>query len=142
MKVPAVLLMLISLSLSACSRQTDVVGQQAHKVTVTTPRAKSVTIAERYTCEIKSQRHITINAVERGHLEAIAIREGQVVEEGDVMFKVQSTVHQAKRDAEAAETKLAQVQLNQAQQQHDNKLVSREEVAVAEARLARAQAHL
>jgi membrane fusion protein (multidrug efflux system) len=142
MKVAVVLLILISLSLSACSRQTDVVGQEARKVTVTTPQAKSVTITERYACQIESQHHITVRAVERGHLEAIPAREGQVAQEGDVLFKVQTMVHQAKRDAEAAETKLAQVQRDQAQQQQENKLVSREEVAVAEARLARAQAHL
>src|SRR5262245_66589565 len=122
MKAPVALLMSISLILSACGRQTEEVRQEAHKVTVTTPRAKSVTITERYTCEIQSQRHISVRAVERGHLEAIAVTEGQVVQEGDVMFKVQSMLHQAKRDAEVAETKLAQVQLDQAHQQHENKL--------------------
>jgi membrane fusion protein (multidrug efflux system) len=142
MKVQVALLMLISLSLSSCSRQTNVARHEARQVTVTTPQAKSVTITERYVCEIQSQHHITVRAVERGHLEAILIKEGQVVQEGDVMFKVQSTVHQAKRDAQAAESKLAQVQLQQARQQQENKLVSEEEVAVAEARLITARAHL
>jgi membrane fusion protein (multidrug efflux system) len=134
--------MLILLSLSACSRQTDRVRQGARKVTVTTPQAKSVSIPERYACEIQSQRHITVHAVERGHLESIPVREGQTVEEGDVLFKVQSILHRAKRDAEAAETELARVQINQIQKHHADKLVPQEEVAAAEARLARARAHL
>src|SRR5262245_2264412 len=142
MKVRAAVLMLISLSLSACNRQTDVVRQGVHKVTVTTPQAKSVTISERYVCEIQSQHHITVHAVERGLLEEILVREGQAVQEGDVMFKVESTVHQAKRDAEVAETQLEQVQLNETRQQHENKLVPQEDVAVAEAKLAKAKAHL
>jgi membrane fusion protein (multidrug efflux system) len=142
MKVTAAMLMLISLSLSACSQQTDAIRQGVHKITVTTPRAKSVAITERYTCEIKSQRYISVRAVERGHLEAIPVREGQAVQECDVLFKVQSILHQAKRDAEIAETKLAEVQLDQAQKQHEDKLVPQEEVAAAEARLAKARAHL
>src|SRR5262245_55183702 len=142
MKIPATMLMLISLSLAACSRQTDAVQQGPRKVTVTTPQAKSVSIPARYACEIQSQRHITVHAVERGHLEAILVREGQMVEEGDVLCKVQSILHRARRDAEAAETELAQVQLNQMQKQRADKLVPQEEVAAAEARLARARAHL
>ena len=142
MKLPAAMLMLIWLSLSACSRQTDVVRQGAHKVTVTTPHARSVKITERYVCQIQSQRHISVRAVERGHLEEIPVKEGQAVQEGDVLFKVQSILHQTKRDAEIAETKLAQVQVNDAHQQREDKLVTQEEVAVAEAMLARANARL
>jgi membrane fusion protein (multidrug efflux system) len=142
MKVSAAMLMLIWLSLSACSRQTNAVRPGAHKVTVTTPQAKSVTITERYVCQIQSQRHISVRAVERGHLEAIPIREGQAVHEGDVLFKVQSILHQAKRDAEIGETKLAQVQVDEAHRRHEDKLVPQEEVAVAEARLAKANARL
>jgi membrane fusion protein (multidrug efflux system) len=119
-----------------------VVRQGAHKVTVTTPHARNVTITERYVCQIQSHRHISVRAVERGHLEAISIREGQAVQEGDVLFKVQSILHQAKRDAEIAETKVAQLQVNEAQQQREDKLVPQEEVAVAEARLAKANARL
>jgi membrane fusion protein (multidrug efflux system) len=142
MKVPATLLIVIPLSLSACSRQTNVARPEAHRVTVTTPQAKNVTITERYVCQIHSQRHVIVRAAERGYLKAIAVREGQAVQDGDVLFKVESSIHQAKRDAKVAETEIAQVQLNYARQQHEDKLIPQEDVAVAEARLAKAKAHL
>jgi membrane fusion protein (multidrug efflux system) len=143
MKVPASVLMLfIASTLSACTRPTEAVRRKAPEVTVTTPQAKTVAIAERYVCKIQSQHHVSIRAVERGRLEAILVSPGQAVQENDVLFKIQSRLHQAKRDAEAAETQLAQVQLDHARQQHEDKLIPQEEVAVAEARLARAQAHL
>ena len=79
---------------------------------VTSPMAKDVTITQDYVCQIHSQRHIEICALEDGYLEAIPIKEGQAVKEGDLMFEVVPILYKARLDAEVAERDLAQLELN------------------------------
>ena len=62
--------------------------QEQQKIVVTSPEAKDVTITQQYVCQIHSQRHIEVRALEKGYLEEIPVKEGQAVKEGDVMFKV------------------------------------------------------
>ena len=54
----------------------------------TSPQSKAVTLTQQYVCQIHSQRHIKVRALEMGYLEAIPVKEGQQVKEGDLMFKV------------------------------------------------------
>ena len=70
---------------------------------VTSPKAKDVTITQQYVCQIHSQRHIKVRALENGYLEEIPVKEGQAVKKGDVMFKIIPTLYKAKLDAELAE---------------------------------------
>ena len=86
--------------------------QEQHKIVVTSPKAKDVIITQQYVCQIHSQRHIKVRALENGYLEAIPVKEGQAVKKGDVMFKVVPILYQAKLDAEMAEAKLAQLEFN------------------------------
>jgi membrane fusion protein (multidrug efflux system) len=143
MKIRPILTMifgLLSLPLSSCSRQTEEAHHEAHKITATTPQATSVTVTQRYVCQIHSQRHIKVRALEIGYLEAIPVREGQAVKEGEVLFKVRPILYQAKFDAENAEAKLAQLQFNYTKKLCDDKVVSKNEVALHQAKLAKAQA--
>ena len=79
---------------------------------VTSPKAKDVTLTQQYVCQIHSQRHIEVRALEDGYLEEIPVKEGQAVKKGDLMFKIVPTLYQAKLDAELAEAKLAQLEFN------------------------------
>src|SRR5580658_8299007 len=107
--VLAITLALISLSLPACSKQEEE-HHEAHKITATTPESKSVTLIQEYVCQIHSQRHIKVRALEMGYLEAIPVKEGQQVKEGDLMFNVIPILYQKKADAEKAEAKLAELE--------------------------------
>ena len=114
MKVSPILaftLALISLSLPACSKHEEE-HHEAHKITATNPESKAVTLTQQYVCQIHSQRHIKVRALEMGYLEAITIKEGQQVKAGDVLFKVIPILYQKKADAELAEAKLAQLEYN------------------------------
>ena len=62
--------------------------EEHHKIVVTSPKAKDVTITQQYVCQIHSQRHIEVRALEDGYLEEIPVKEGQAVKKGDVMFKI------------------------------------------------------
>jgi len=132
---------LLSLCLSSCATHAEEHHEEAHKVTATTPVAKDVTITRQYVCQIHSQRHIDVRALERGYLEAIAVKEGQAVKAGDVLFNILPTLYQAKYDAELAEAQLAQLEFNNTKTLFDKKVVSQNEVALHQAKLAKAQAN-
>ena len=89
--------------------------EEHHKIVATSPQAKAVTLTQQYVCQIHSQRHIKVRALERGYLEAIPVKEGQAVKEGDLMFKVIPVLYQAKLDAEngRGQARATGVQLHQ-----------------------------
>ena len=86
--------------------------EEPHKIVATSPQSKAVTLTQQYVCQIHSQRHIKVRALESGYLEAITVKEGQPVKKGDLMFKVVPILYQARLDAEMAEAKLAQLEFN------------------------------
>jgi len=115
-------------------------GEEHRKIVVRSPQAQTVTITRQYVSQIHSHRHINVRAFERGHLEAIPVREGQAVKEGDLMFKVVPTLYKAKLDAEMAEVQFAQLEYNFTQKAFADKVVSHNSVLLDEAKLAKAKA--
>jgi membrane fusion protein, multidrug efflux system len=136
-----IILALISLSLPACNMHKEEHSHETHKIVATSPQSKAVTLTQQYVCQIHSQRHIKLCALQKGYLEAITIKEGQLVKEGDLMFKVIPILYQKKADAETAEAKLAQLEFNYTKKLFDDKVVSQNEVLLLEAKLAKAQAN-
>ena len=113
---------------------------EQRKIVVTRPQAKDVTLTQPYVCQIRSQRHIEVRALEGGYLESISVKEGQGVKKGDSMFKIVPTLFQAKLDAENAEAKFAQLELKQAERLFHTKVISEQEVFLKQAQLAKAKA--
>jgi membrane fusion protein (multidrug efflux system) len=116
------------------------VHHEQHKIVVTSPMAKDVIITQDYVCQIHSQRHIDLCALDDGYLEAIPIREGQAVKTGELMFQVVPVLYKAELAAEVAERDLAQMELNYTQTLADKQGVSQKEVQLYKAKLAKAQA--
>lgn len=135
-----VLLALFSVSVPACNMHKEEHHHEAHKITATTPESKPVTLTQQYVCQIHSQRHIKVRALEMGYLEAIPVREGQAVKEGDVMFQVRPPVYKAKYDAEKAEANLAKLEFEYTKKLYEDKVVSKNEVSLLEAKLQKANA--
>jgi membrane fusion protein, multidrug efflux system len=139
----AIIPALISLSLPACERMRAGETQQPlpeHKIVVTSPKAKDVIITQQYVCQIHSQRHIKVCALENGFLEDIRVNEGQAVKKGDLMFKIVPTLYQARLDAELAEARLAELELKNTERLLKENVVSPNEVALYDAKLAKAKA--
>lgn len=113
---------------------------EQHKIIATRPAAKDVTITQEYVCQIHSQRHIDVCAIENGYLQEIAIREGQAVKKGDVMFRIVPILYQARLEAELAEAQLAQLEFNNTKRLYETHVVSQNEAALFKAKLAKAQA--
>ncbi len=113
---------------------------EQRKVVVTSPEAKAVVLTEGYVCQIHSQRHINVRALEGGYLEKILVKEGQSVKKGDLMFKIKPVLYQARLDAEMAEAHVAQLELNYTKKLAEKKFVSENEVFLLQAKLAKAKA--
>ncbi|KAA5538973.1 efflux RND transporter periplasmic adaptor subunit [Roseiconus nitratireducens] len=111
-----------------------------HKIIVTSPQSKDVTSTQQYVCQIHSCRHIEVCALETGYLEAIPVQEGQLVNEGDLMFKIYPPLYKAKLESEEAEAQLAQIEYNNTEKLFKQNVVSQQEVALAQAKLSKAKA--
>jgi membrane fusion protein, multidrug efflux system len=139
----AVLLALVSLCLASCQRlngQEEKPPEEHQKITVTCPQAKDVTITQQYVCQIHSQRHINVCAFVNGYLEDVLVREGQAVKQGDVMFTIRPVLYKAKLDAASAEAQVEGIELTNSQKLFDQKVVSHPDVALHQAKLAKAEA--
>lgn len=137
----ALLPALVFLCLPSCHAHPEHSESEQHrKVVATSPVAMDVVITQPFVCQIHSRRNIAVRALSEGYLEKIPIKEGQEVRENDLMFKVMPALYQARLDAEMAEAKLAQLELNNTKRLFEQRVVSIQEVALFEAKLARAKA--
>ena len=115
-------------------------GHAKHKIVTTTAIAKDVTITQKYVCQIHSRRHIELKSLEDGYLEAIKVKEGQMVKHGDVLFSILPTMYNAKLEADIAEADLARVEFVNTRKLVEQKVVSEQELKMAKARLSKALA--
>jgi membrane fusion protein (multidrug efflux system) len=86
------ILLWISLTLSACNASQEKPHGEPSEVTVTTVHSKPVTITQQYICRICSRRHIAVQSLAEGYLAAIPVREGQSVKQNDVLFQVRPLI--------------------------------------------------
>ncbi|MDY3562837.1 efflux RND transporter periplasmic adaptor subunit [Gemmata sp. JC673] len=144
----AVLVAAFALSLPACDRtHAEEKGEHhhdEHKIVATTPQAKDVILTQQYVCQIRSQSHIEVCALQDGYLEEILVKEGQAVKQGDVMFKILPTLYKARLAAERAEAQLAQIEFLNTKKLYESTppVVSVQEVNLAQAKLDKANARV
>jgi len=135
------LLAAASLSLPACHKHDEHPHHEHQKIVTTSPLAKDVTITQQYVCLINSQKHIEVCAMEGGRLEEVPVKEGQVVKEKDLLFKILPVLYQTKLDAEKARVQSAQLKYNQTLKLFNEKVVSQQDVLLHAAELAEAMAN-
>lgn len=136
----ATFLALVCLCVPACNNHREEHHEEAHTIVATSPQATAITLTQEYVCQIHSQRHIEVRALKGGYLEAIRVKEGQWVKQGDVLFTVIPILYQKEAEAALAEAKVAQLELNYAQQLRKDNAISQNEVLLIAAKLKRAQA--
>lgn len=105
------------------------------KLVVTHPMKRDTTVTREYVAQIRSCQNIELRALERGYLEAIHVKEGQHVKEGEPMFKILPLVYQAELKKAEAESQAAKVEYENTKRLADNKVVSNTELAIAKAKL-------
>lgn len=124
-------------------------GHAKAKLVVTRPMRRDTEVTREFVCQIRSSRNIEVRALERGYLETVSAAEGQTVQEGDLLFKVQPRVYQAELRRAEAEAQAVRVEYQNTKRLADTKVVSDTELAIVAAKLEKAvadvavaQAHL
>lgn len=135
------------LALSACDTRHEAHARpEAPKLVLTSPLEKDVEVTQKYVCLINARKHIVIRAQhkEAGYLEEIHVKEGQLVEAGSELFRINPTLYEARYQAELAEVKYAEQEYKNAKQLFDapgTPIISEQELRLYDAKLAQAKAN-
>jgi membrane fusion protein (multidrug efflux system) len=97
----------------ACNHEEGHREHEHHKILATSLALKNVVQTQQYVCEIHSRRHIEVRALQEGYLEAITVKEGQAVKQGEVLFRVVPAIYKANLDAELAEAEICPIGIRQ-----------------------------
>jgi membrane fusion protein (multidrug efflux system) len=132
---------LVVVFVGACTNDHD---EEHHdhdiKVMVTSPLRTDTSVTREYVCQIRAIQHIELRALERGYLQRIYVDEGQTVRAGQLMFQLQPAVYEAEYGKAQAEARLAEIEYRNTRALADSNVVSKNELAMAQARLERAEA--
>jgi membrane fusion protein, multidrug efflux system len=110
--------------------------------TVTTPLRIDTTLIKEYVSQIRSVRNIEIRAQEKGYLEQIFVDEGQSVRAGQLLFRIMPRVYEAEYKKAQAEARAAEIEWNNTKILADKNVVSKNELAMAAAKLDQARAEM
>lgn len=114
--------------------------EEAVTFTVTSPVKMDTSFTKEYVSQIKSVRNIELRAQEQGYLQKIFVDEGQKVKAGQLLFKIMPKQYEAELSKALAETKSAQIELQNTKLLTDKNIVSPNELKVAKAKLQEANA--
>lgn len=112
------------------------------KFLVTNPIKKDTSITKDYVSQIHSYRNIEIRALEKGYLQKISVDEGQHVKKGQAMFQIMPNIYQAELEKAKAESKAAEIELQNTKLLADGNVVSQNELALANANYKKANAEV
>ena len=109
---------------------------------VTSPIRVDTSFTKEYVSQIRSVRNIEIRAQEKGFLQNIYVDEGQFVKSGQLLFRIMPRIYEAELLKAEAEAKAAEIELQNTKTLVDKNIVSKNEQAVAQAKLDRAKAEM
>jgi membrane fusion protein (multidrug efflux system) len=99
-------------------------------------------VTREYVCQIRAIQHIELRALESGYLQNIFVDEGQLVKKGQRMFQILPTLYQAELRKAEAEAAFVQIEYENTKRLADKNIVSPSELALAKAKLDKANAAL
>lgn len=106
------------------------------------PLRDDTTVTKEYVSQIHAFRHIEIRALERGYVQSIFVDEGQLVHQGQPMFKIMPNIYQAELLKAQAEANAMNIEYLNTKGLADQKIVSPNELALAKAKLDKASAEV
>jgi len=112
------------------------------KFLVTSPVKMDTSTNKEYVCQIRSINHIELRALERGYLQKIYVDEGQHVKKGQQMFQIMPMLYQAELQKAKAEANFVEIEYQNTKSLADSNIVSKNELALAMAKLNKAKAEL
>jgi membrane fusion protein (multidrug efflux system) len=114
--------------------------EEAGKYTVTSPLKIDTSFTKEYVSQIKSVRNIELRAQEKGYLQNIYVDEGRFVKAGQLLFRIMPKMYEAELLKAQAETKAAEIEVQNTKTLSDKNVVSKNELAMAQAKLDQAKA--
>lgn len=115
---------------------------EAAKFLVTSPIQKDTVIYKEYVCQIHSINHIELRSQERGYLQNIYVDEGQYVRKGQQMFQIMPVIYEAETEKAKANVAFAEIEFQNTKRLADSNIVSKNELALAKAKLDKEKAEL
>jgi membrane fusion protein (multidrug efflux system) len=109
---------------------------------VTNPIEKDTTVEKDYVAQIRAISHIELRALEKGYLQKIFVDEGQHVKQGQLMFQILPSLYEAEQQKAQAEANYAEVEYRNTKALADSNIVSKNELALAKAKLDKAKAEV
>ncbi len=125
---------------TSCTSKKEQKQEEVTNYTVTSPLKIDTSFTKEYVSQIKSVRNIEIRAQEKGYLQNIYVDEGQFVKAGQLLFRIMPKAYEAELLKAQAETKAAQIELQNTKVLADKNVVSKNELAMAKAKLDQANA--
>lgn len=133
--------LMVTLFLVSCNSKKEE-KEESTKFTVTNPVVIDTSFTKQYVSQIKSVRNIEIRAQEKGFLQNIYVDEGEYVKAGQLLFRIMPKMYEAELLKAQAEEKEAEIELQNAKTLADKNIVSKNEQAVAMAKLQQARAEV
>ena len=128
-------------SLTSCSKK-EQVKEEVVQYTVINPVIKDTTFTKDYVAQIQSLQNVEIRAQEKGYLETLHVDEGANVKSGQVLFNIMPKLYEADFLKAKADAKIATLELQNVKTLADKNIVSKTELAMAQAKLDEANAEL
>ncbi|WP_437918132.1 efflux RND transporter periplasmic adaptor subunit [Sphingobacterium sp. LRF_L2] len=132
---------LVLFALNSCNFHKDV-KEESTNFLVSSPLINDTTIVKQYVSQVRSIRHIEVRSQERGYLEKVMVDEGQFVHKGQLLFQIMPKIYNAELLKAQAETEATAIELQNIQTLADKNVVAPNELAMAKAKLKKAQAEM
>lgn len=144
-------LLLCLSSLTGCDRLTgsatpaaDDAEHTEHDSTlqVTEPLRRDVVIARQYVAQVRANQHIELRALERGYVQEVTVKEGELVQPGRPLFKIQPLTYLAELRRAQAEGEVARLEYENTKRLANSQIVSQTELQLSKAKFDKAQAEV
>lgn len=140
---PSATLALLSVAFAGAACHSHAERQETSAVfQLTSPIRTDTEVTREYVCQIRAIQRIELRALESGYLEKIFVDEGQAVRRGQRMFQILPTLYQAELRKAEAEAAAVEIEYRNTKTLADGHVVSPNELALAKARLDKANAVL
>lgn len=116
--------------------------QESSTYKTTAPLVADTSFVKEYVSQIKSVRNIELRAQEKGYLQNIYVDEGQYVKAGQLLFRIMPKLYEAELLKAQAESKAAEIEVQNTKALSDKNIVSKNELAMAQAKLEHANAEV
>lgn len=116
--------------------------EEAGKFVVTNPIQIDTSFTKEYVSQIQSLRNIELRAQEKGFLQNIYVDEGRFVQAGQLLFRIMPKMYEAELLKAKSEARAAEIELQNAKTLADKNVVSKNEQAMAQAKLEQARAEV